>query len=482
MLQRLISPCSALDGTTAIGAVGSPGALQVAGESGPLADSTIDYAYDELGRVNSRTVEGAGAEIFGYDSLGRLTSHDSDLGAFALAYLGQTDQITSRALASSTLATTWSYLPNSGDRRLSEISNVGLSAGQYSTYAFTTTPENFITGITEASDTSAVYPWALSQTASYNTLNQLTDLSGQTLTWDADGNLTSDGTRTYTWDAENRLVGVAYPGEPGKATSFAYDGLGRRVAITSTPAGGGSSVTTSYLWCGSVLCQARDAGNATTREYLAEGEYVPGVTPETDYYGIDQIGTVRRVFASTSSAAAFRYDPYGVPLQVTAPTTDFAYAGMFQNADSGLDLTLYRAYDRVAGRWLSRDPSGELLPYAARTSVGGAPNSGSQTEWTPDFAKVDTGRLSGIIDRSLPPGSLYHNLYLYAVSNPINLVDPSGLAPGDKRFGLPDAFWRWYHRQLKEPGDPDLSFEEAQECFEEWKSLGSPGPESPGSE
>ena len=97
--------------TYSYGAVGSPGALQVAGESGPLADSTIDYAYDELGRVNARTVEGAGAEIFGYDSLGRLISHDSDLGAFALAYLGQTDQITSRALASSTLATTWSYLP-----------------------------------------------------------------------------------------------------------------------------------------------------------------------------------------------------------------------------------------------------------------------------------------------------------------------------------------------------------------------------------
>ena len=178
---------------------------------------------------------------------------------------------------------------------MSEISNVGLSAGQYSTYAYTTTPENFITAIAEASDTSAVYPSALSQTASYNTLNQLTDLSGQALTWDADGNLPSDGARSYRWDVENRLVGIVYPATPGKATSFAYDGLGRRVAITSTPAGGGSSVTASYLWCGSVLCQARDPSNATTRECLAEGEYVPGVTPETDYYGIDQINSVRRV-------------------------------------------------------------------------------------------------------------------------------------------------------------------------------------------
>jgi len=101
------------------------------------------------------------------------------------------------------------------------------------------------------------------------------------LTWDADGNLLSDGVRSYTWDAENRLVGILYPGMPGKATAFAYDGLGRRTAISSTPAGG-SAVTTAYLWCGSRICQARDATNATTREYYAEGEFVP-VNPASPY-------------------------------------------------------------------------------------------------------------------------------------------------------------------------------------------------------
>jgi hypothetical protein len=43
-----------------------------------------------------------------------------------------------------------------------------------------------------------------------------------------------------------------------KATAFTYDGLGRRAAIASTPPGGGSAVTMSYLWCGSDICQARD--------------------------------------------------------------------------------------------------------------------------------------------------------------------------------------------------------------------------------
>jgi RHS repeat-associated protein len=131
------------------------------------------------------------------------------------------------------------------------------------------------------------------------------------------------------------------------------------------------------------LCQARNAGNAPTRSYYAEGEFVLGSPGQAYYCGVDQIGSARRVFASTSTAPAYGYDPYGNPLQVTAPLTDFGYAGMFADKDSGLNLTLFRAYDPVAGRWLSRDPIGEssdqagnlytyaaLDPIANRDSLG----------------------------------------------------------------------------------------------------------------
>jgi RHS repeat-associated protein len=86
---------------------------------------------------------------------------------------------------------------------------------------------------------------------------------------------------------------------------------------------------------------------------------------------------VRRVFASPTSAPAYGYDPYGLPLQVTAPLTDFIYGGMFYNADSGLYLATYRPYDPVAGRWLSRDPLGEEADSAANlyAYVGGEPIS-----------------------------------------------------------------------------------------------------------
>ena len=37
----------------------------------------------------------------------------------------------------------------------------------------------------------------------------------------------------------------------------------------------------------------------------------------------------------------------------------FGYAGMFRHEPTGLNLTLYRAYNPLTGRWLSRDPIGE---------------------------------------------------------------------------------------------------------------------------
>jgi RHS repeat-associated protein len=359
----------------------------------------INYAYDALGRMAAQTVAGSGVETFQYDAIGRLINHTSDLGQFALSYLGQTGQVTQRQLlpVSSTLATTWSYLPNSGDRRLAGINNVGLATSQFSNYQFTTSPENLISAVTETSDTSLSYPSPDTQAAIYNNLNQLTNLSGQALAYDANGNLLSDGQRNYAWDAENRLVGITYPSLPGKQTAFAYDGLGRRTAITSTPAGGGSAVTISYVWCDLQPCQARNAGGSPTRAYYAEGELVPGSPAQPYYYGIDQIGSVRRVFASASSAPAFGYDPYGNPLQSTAPLTDFNYAGVFFNADSGLYLTPYRAYDPAIGRWLSRDPIGE-------------------------------------------EGDPTANLYPYAGDNPISFTDPLGRQQG--HHDVPRAVWQ----------------------------------------
>jgi RHS repeat-associated protein len=176
---------------------------------------------------------------------------------------------------------------------------------------------------------------------------------------------------------------------------------------------------------------------------------------------------VRRVFASASSAPAYAYDPYGNALQGTAPLTDFNYAGMFYNADSGLYLTQYRAYDPVAARWLSRDPIGEVSDIADSTTSTVLFKALGLTR---TFAASSAGLLTGndynpyrdpprtLAPLSEYPSTLYNtelylrqqsaygavaipwvssnpngeisdiatNLYLYVYDNPIGLTDPTG--------------------------------------------------------
>jgi RHS repeat-associated protein len=220
--------------------------------------------------------------------------------------------------------------------------------------------------------------------------NQLATLSigteaPATLTWDRLGNLSADATRTFAWDGENRLVGVTYLAGTYNATSFTYDGLGRRTSISLTPRGGGAPVTTRYVWCGDELCQGRNAAGAVTRAYYAEGESVSGSPARPLYDAPDHLGSVRRVFGK-NQASAFDYDAYGNLLQSpTTVVTDFTWAGMFNEPNSGLYLTNYRPYDPVTGRFITRDPAGETAD---------------------------------------PEG----NLYPYAANDPVNSIDPLGLA------------------------------------------------------
>ncbi|KAA0689409.1 hypothetical protein DTW90_31365 [Neorhizobium sp. P12A] len=117
--------------------------------------------------------------------------------------------------ATSSLKTTGSYLDNTHDRRLAGIANTGLTAGQFTNFAFDMTPENFITGVRQTSDAAVAVPSPAAQAAALNNLNQLTDLTGQPYSCDVNGNLLSDGQRNYSWDAENRLVAISYPSQAG---------------------------------------------------------------------------------------------------------------------------------------------------------------------------------------------------------------------------------------------------------------------------
>jgi RHS repeat-associated protein len=377
------------NGTTSYsyGAAGSAGAQRLTGEVGPQSDTTRTYGYDVLGRLVTRTTAGGGAESFRYDALGRLIGHGNDLGSFTLAYLGQTAQVSSRTLdGSTTLGTVWGYQDNTHDRRLASVSNTGLSATQRSVFALETNQLGQVTSVDQSGDAVPETLTASARTLSYNALNQAITMNGQAISYDANGNLLSDGTRSFSWDAENRLIGVSTSAQSGANAHYSYDGRGRRVSQSVVAAGSAVQTTTSWLWCGNVLCQARDASGTVLREILSEGEYLPGQSPQALYYGVDQIGSVRRVFATAGSAPAYDYDAYGLPLYTGSPLTLRGYAGLLTDPVGGTSGARYRTYDPLLMRWLSRDPLGE-----------------------------GTGAGQGT------------NLYGYVLGDPLGATDPSGM-------------------------------------------------------
>jgi hypothetical protein len=88
---------------------------------------------------------------------------------------------------------------------------------------------------------------------------------------------------------------------------------------------------------------------------------------------------------------------------------------MFYNVDSGLYLTFYRAYDPVPGRWLSRDPIGEL----GDPTRGAAIRAGFYSPAWGRFISEDPIGFAGRI-----------NLYGYVNQSPTRFTDPTGLLTG----------------------------------------------------
>ncbi len=207
----------------------------------------------------------------------------------------------------------------------------------------------------------------------------------ETISFDLNGNetfvVTATSTNAYQWDAANRLLSIT---GPTNQSLFTYDGFGRRIQIIELQNGMAVS-TNKFVWCGTQLCEQRDATGATvTKRFFGQGEQISGVNY---YFTRDHLGSVREMTdASGTIQARYDYDPYGRRAKISGGLdADFAFTGDYYHAPSGLYLTLYRAYDSDWGRWLNRDPLTE-----------GA----------------------GL------------NLYTYVGNNPINAVDQLGLFPG----------------------------------------------------
>ena len=191
----------------------------------------------------------------------------------------------------------FSYTTSAGDLATGITVSAGTSPSASWTYGYDA--DNRLRSATEAGTVNAA---ARAFQASYNALNQIAQLNGTGYSYDADGELTGDGVNTYTWDAAHRLASVTSIAS-GDETSYRYDGLGRRIAITAH-AQSAQPVTRYYLWCDAGICQERDNGNNVTAQYFAEGEEQDG---QPLLYARDRLGSVVNLVDGSSGAVVAAY-------------------------------------------------------------------------------------------------------------------------------------------------------------------------------
>lgn len=191
---------------------------------------------------------------------------------------------------------------------------------------------------------------------------------------------------TYGYDALGNLLDVALP--DGTIVSYVVDGQGRRVGKRVD---GGLQQAFLYRDRVRVAAELDGSGALVSQFVYAGNEHSPSYMRSAgQIYRLikDQVGSIRLVVNTQTGEVAqeLGYDEFGNVLQDTNPGFQpFGFAGGLYDADTGLVRFGARDYDPHTGRWTNKDP---ILFRGGQA-----------------------------------------NLYVYVGNDPINWIDPLGLAP-----------------------------------------------------
>jgi RHS repeat-associated protein len=429
--------------------------------SGRVAGS-VSVALDRAFRVSSQRINGTSTVSYDYDDDGLMTragdltiTRRQDNGLVAGTSLGGVTTVDSY----SHVGELWKRTVTYGGQTLYEATwdrdSLGRIVGLVEnvqgtprtvTYGYGNPDTGFVSAVTTNGVTEhyaydgngnrlAYCSGSDTSTATYDAQDRLLRYGSKRYTYTAAGRLAAaiaDGdTTTYSYDALGNLIQVRLP-QGGPVIAYRVDGLGRRVARLCN-----GVVTNRWLYGDELrpMAEVDSVGNVLTRYVYGTSSNIPeymvraGVT-----YRIvsDQIGSVRLVVNTVDGTVAQRlsYDVFGRVIEDTSPGfQSHSFAGGLSDSATGLVRFGARDYDPCAGRWTGADP----LLYRGRST----------------------------------------NLYGYVQNDPANWIDPEGTAQGNT-FGLPRKFWNWYHRDPnagKQPGDPDLTHDQAMDKYREWCDL-----------
>lgn len=245
----------------------------------------------------------------------------------------------------------------------------------------------------------------------YDDQDRLINYNGSALTYNANGDLLTKGVENFTYDVFGNLKNYS---NATTTLDFEIDPLHRRLEKKLN-----SNLVSSYAYTpeGVLVGEIEAITNQLKKTFLYGSKgHVPDyyVDEIGDKYRIitDHLGSVRLIVSTTTGLVKQRmeHDEFGRVLQdvVTSDAVPFGFAGGIYDRESKLVRFGVRDYDPEIGRWLSKDPIG--------------------------FHGGDT------------------NLYGYVIQDPINFIDPSGLARGD--------WWdpRTYAMPVVEAGQGTIDF------------------------
>ena len=405
---------------------------------------TLTYTYNIPGRVQTNSQPSGRTLNYSYDARNRLVGlNDVSLNPPIVTYAyDAADRVTTRIYRNATTAT-YTYNANNWvislehSNSLGRITGFGYAYDNEGNKLFEQRRDNLpdseayaydaidrLTNYDVGTLSGSVIPapaiakaWNLDRLGNWNSVvsngvpqvrthgpaNELLTVNASSFSYDFNGNLSNDTTYACTYDEENRLTLVQRLADSAIVGEYFYDALGRRVVKFADPAG--TSSTNLYFYDDAQIVEEQNIGGLTTATYTF-GNYIDEVLTmdrggQTYYYHPNVLWSAEAVTDGTGNPVErYTYDAYGsviildgsynpVPLNSwgtphSAIGNPCLFTGRQLDEETGLYFYRARYYDPVKGRFLQRDP---------------------------------LGYMEGM------------NLYEYVGGDPLNLLDPLGLAP-----------------------------------------------------
>jgi len=343
--------------------------------------NTIGYDYDANGNRTALLYPGNKTVTYTYDALNRMLTVTDWLAHITSYQYDAAGRVIGASNPNGT-SVSYGYDPIN---RLTSLVNAKADASIIASYSYTL---DSIGNQLQESRNEPLEPMLTPGTVAYNydEENRMTAIDGIANSFDDNGNMTGKGANGYQFDFEDRLVQTTIG---GNVTSYGYDGLGDRYYRT-TPQGSTRFILDTNTTLTNVLAETDDS-NAINAYYIYGLGLISRIDADgtTQYYHFDSRGsTVALTDQNQVMINSYAYDPFGKLVnQAGSSQNTFTYLGGHGVIDEGGDLLFVRAryYDSKQQLFVSKDKM-----------IGSESDSQS------------------------------FNKYIYALNNPIKLIDISG--------------------------------------------------------